>query len=136
MRRTSLVLASILIFTVSAENSNAAPKLRFECKTPFNAKSCYWTRGRLRYGNGTPALRLWKVGTKRILGIYSGPSVDRKSLDNEWPELPKNVQNVFVPFKNQIFGDFEVCPLEPKRPDAMQASCVHSARNLIVEHLE
>jgi hypothetical protein len=76
---------------------------------------------------------LWKIGTKRILGIYSGPSVDRYGLDNENPELPYNLSRKWDPLKGRAFGDFEVCPLEPEKPDTMQAVCIESAKNIVTE---
>jgi hypothetical protein len=68
------------------------------------------------------------------LGIYSGPSVDREnSLDNEYPELPSNLCKKYHPFKDIAFADFEVCPLEPEVPGAMQAACIESAKNIVVK---
>src|SRR4051794_131894 len=62
---------------------------KIPCKTPENAAMCYSTRGRLSFYNGNPPYRLWRIGTKRMLGIYSGPSVwppkDQRDQDN--PEL-------------------------------------------------
>lgn len=109
------------------------PKREIPCKTPENEKSCYWTHGRLRAGNGTPSFRLWKVGTDRVLGIYSGPSVDRYGLDNENPELPASLGRKFRPFEHGVFADFEVCPLEPQKAGVMQAACIESAKNIVVE---
>jgi len=84
--------------------------------------------------NGTPAFRLWKIGTHRLLGIYSGPSVDRyDSLDNEDPAFPVSVQQKFDPLKNRIFADFEVCPSEPETTGAMQPACIESAKNIVVQ---
>jgi hypothetical protein len=84
------------------------------------------------------------MGTKRLLGIYSGPAVyggplaDKYPLDNEGPEFPLNLQRSLFTSKDQvwantIYADFEVCPLEPEKPDAMQAACIESAKNLFVE---
>jgi len=87
----------------------------------------------LGYYNGTPACRLWKIGTHRLLGIYSGPSVDRLGLDNEAPEFPANVSRRWDPLQGRIFADFEVCPLERQRPGAMQAACIESAKNIVAE---
>jgi len=115
------------------DDAAQSPKRKVPCKTPENAPSCYWVRGRLSYYNGTPAFRLWKVGSHRLLGIYSGPSVDRHSLDNEGPEFPVEVRNSFKPPTNRIFADFEVCPIEPERPGTMQAACIESAKNIVVE---
>ena len=103
------------------------------CKTPENTNSCYWQHGRIGYYNGTPAIRLWKIGTNRLLAIYSGPSVDRYGLDNEDPQMPANLKRTLKPSQNQVFGDFEVCPLEPEREGAMQAACIESAKNLAVK---
>ncbi len=120
------------------------PKRTIPCKTPANANSCYWTRGRLREGNGNPSYRLWEIGTHRLMGIYSGPAVyngplaDKYPLDNEGPEFPLNVERDLIGSKNQvwantIYADFEICPLEPEKPEAMQAACIESAKNLYVE---
>jgi hypothetical protein len=83
-------------------------------------------------GNGTPSYRLWKIGTHRILGIYSGPSVDRYGLDNESPEFPPNIEKNLDSYNNVIYADFEVCPLEPEKTETMQAVCIESAKNLFV----
>ncbi len=133
MNRSALLFSSVLFFIFAAEASAGASKRTIPCKTPANANSCYWTHGRLRMGNGTPAFRLWKIGTHRILGIYSGPSVDRYGLDNENPELPPNIERNLDSCLNFIFADFEVCPLEPVRSGAMQAACIESAKNIFVQ---
>lgn len=133
-----------LTVLVSLDASGNPPRRQIVCKTPEIAERCYWTHGRLGYGNGTPALRLWKIGTNRVLGIYSGPSTYNPKLedpdmgDNEDPQLPANVKKVFrtntdqgVPLR--IFADFEVCQLEPERSGVMQAACIEAARNIVVE---
>jgi hypothetical protein len=127
-----LIVSALILVSFSPGSSGSGIR-KIPCKTPENSKACYWTHGRLTAGNGTPAVRLWKVGTKRLLGIYSGPSVDRYGLDNEDPELPANLLRKFRPTENWVFADFEVCPLEPEKPGAMQAACIESAKNIIVE---
>ncbi len=80
---------------------------------------------------------MWKVGTKRLLGIFSGPSVshNRLSPDNEHPELPANVERIWKPRLgvSPLYGDFEVCPLAPERFGAMRPVCIESAKNLFVK---
>ena len=134
-------MALLFLLTVlcvcSTGASDSAPKREIPCKTKENANSCYWTHGRLVVANGNPSYRLWKIGTHRILGIYSGPSVDRNGLDNEGPELPSNVERKLWVTKdpnsqNDLFGDFEVCPLEPEKPGVMQAACIESAKNIVI----
>ena len=114
------------------------------CKTPEIAHSCYWTRGRLSMANGNPSYRLWKIGTHRLLGIYSGPvafngrAQEEYALDNEGPQLPPNVEDalwrsVKGPWPNIIYADFEVCPLDKEKPETMQAACIESAKDIVVK---
>ena len=144
MRRIVLILLLIALFVSPLGDAKGVRSRKIPCKIPTNATSCYWIHGRLGFGNGTPALRLWKIGTHRILGIYSGPSAynpaaaDPDNGDNENPELPANVERTFESSRsfglpNRIFADFEVCPLEPERSDAMQAACIESAKNIVVD---
>jgi hypothetical protein len=136
MRRT-LFLAAIILSAYLAVGMDQHPRKRaIPCKTPAIANSCYWAHGRLSFYNGTPAFRLWPTATHHLFGIYSGPSVGihhNDNEDNEHPEFPSNVSRKFNPLKNRIFADFEVCPLEPERPGAMQAACIESAKNIVVE---
>jgi len=127
------LLLAMLFVTISAETSPAYVR-KYVCKTPKLAPSCYWTHGRLEFTEGTPALRLWKIGTRRILGIYSGPETypGDLNLDNENPELPANLQGRLNGFENRIYADFEVCPLEPEKPETMQAACIEAAKNIVV----
>lgn len=130
------VIAALAMCAVAAQAiPQAAPKRKIPCKTPENASECYWTRGRITIANGNPAFRMWKVGTKRLLGIFSGPSVfhDWLSPDNEHPEFPANVYKVWMPTLGVLYGDFEVCPLAPEHPGAMRPVCVESAKNLFVD---
>jgi hypothetical protein len=114
------------------------------CKTPEIAHSCYWTHGRLSVANGNPSYRLWKIGTRRLLGIYSGPvafngqAQNKYALDNEGPQLPSNVEDalwrsVNGAWPNVIFADFEVCPLDEEKSEKMQAACIESAKNIQVK---
>jgi len=136
MKRVVVFATAILLMQAAAGSDRPAHTRKIPCKTEAIAASCYWTHGRLQYGNGTPALRLWKIGTNRLLGMYSGPSVNTRgddNGDNENPELPENVSKLLDPTKNIIYADFEVCPLQPERPGAMQAACIESAKNIFVE---
>jgi len=131
--------ALILALAYSAVVAQALPqqspaKRKVPCKTPENATTCYWTRGRLSIYDGRPPLRLWKIGTTRILAIYSGPSIkrgDEKDMMN--PELPGNVRTIFKSSQDRIFGEFEVCPISPDKPGEMQAACIESAKGLFVQ---
>lgn len=130
----TMIFGSTLVSSWSQDSTHPAAMRKMPCKTLENAASCYWAHGRLSLYNGTPAFRLWKIGTRRLLGIYSGPNAElRDDLDNEHPELPANITRIFDPVSNQIFADFEVCPLEPEREGAMQSACIESAKNIVVD---
>jgi hypothetical protein len=117
--------------------TGATAQRQIPCKVPENASMCYWTRGRLAFYNGNPPYRVWKVGTKRVLGVFSGTAAwpPKDQSDQLDPELPNNLRTLFKPPGNRIFGDFEICPLESERPGWMQAVCIESATHLFVEDL-
>lgn len=127
-----------------------AGKRKIPCKTPENAAICYWTRGRLSvYEGGAPSYRLWKIGTRRILGIFNGPSHFPPAIEeyDENPELPETLLKAYQADNRRmkkrtgttwtippsVFADFEVCPLEPEKKGEMQAVCIESAKNIFVE---
>lgn len=123
-------------FTLFA-HATTPEKRTIVCKTLAIAPSCVVIHGRLRYGNGTPALRLWHIGTTHSFVIYSGLNAEKfDELDNEHPKLPLNLQKTYEadpnPFKPRIFADFEVCPLEHFIPGHMQAACIASASHIVV----
>jgi len=128
------------------------PGRKIPCKTDENASMCYWTRGRLGFYIDDPSYRIWKVGTTRILGVYSGPRVMSGSAeviirDGENPEFPANLDRVFTAeYKHNValkiappyligpvFGEFELCPLEPEHKGWMQAACIESAKDMFAE---
>lgn len=127
-------LATMVLFVAIPTWSSSTYTRRYVCKTPKLAPSCYWAHGRLEFTEGTPALRLWKIGTKRILGIYIGQETypGYLNLDNEDPELPANLEGRLKPFENRIYADFEVCPLVPEKSSTMQAACIEAAKNIVV----
>ena len=139
MRYVYLAAAVICCALWAQAVPQSAPKRTIPCKTPENADMCYWTRGRLGIANGNPSLRMWKVGTKRILGIYSGPSTfpPRTNEDSENPELPANLERLDGALDGgNIFADFEVCPLAPEHLGWRQPACIESAKNIFVRKIQ
>ena len=127
-------LALCAVATQAIPQSN--PTRKIPCKTPENAASCYWTRGRLGVYNGNPSFRVWRIGTTRIIGIHSGPDAQRGDPeDGEHPELPPNIVKLVDQLVDghRIFADFEICPFAPQRRGEMQFGCIESARNVILE---
>lgn len=127
----------VIAYSVLVALLQFVPKVNYRqhpCKTPEIAPRCINLHGRLSAGNGTPSTRLWQIGTHHIYGIYSnryGYSHDDLTLDNEAPEL-------HFDFKDKpeggwtVYGDFEVCPLEPRAEGHMQAACIASATHIVM----
>jgi hypothetical protein len=100
-----------------------------QCKNnPKVIGACYVVHGRTTSGDGTPELRIWPVGTKRMLGVTAGPIAD----DADDPIAPEEMMK-FSKNVEAIFGDFEVCPFTPERKGHMQLVCVQSATKLSIE---
>jgi hypothetical protein len=132
MKRTFLLLSVAFVLTASPQQPT---KRKIACKTPENAESCYWTHGRLSAYNGNPTFRLWKIGTRRLMGIYSGPGFgpfDPALNEEDDLELPANLKRYDFT-KVSVFGDFEVCPLVPEKQGRMQPACIESDKNLVSE---
>ena len=139
MKYALSVVLTLLALTTQIVAQNTEPRKTL-CKTPANQSTCYWTRGRLALYNGAPPWRMWKVGTNRIVAIYSGAAAwtERKERDGASPEFPANLKKTYDsqikdPSLERVFADFEICPLEPERSDEMQAMCIESAKNIVVQ---
>jgi hypothetical protein len=134
--RCMLIAALALCAAAAQAIPQAVPERKISCKTPENASSCYWTRGRLGVYNGNPSFRVWRIGTTKIVGIHSGPGAQRRDPeDGEHPEFPPNVERLMdrVVDGHRIFADFEICPFTPERKGEMQFGCIESAKNVVVE---
>ena len=88
---------------------------------------CFRVRGRLSTYNRNPAVRLWRIGTKRVLGV----SDQRFSLPG-YRNLPEDLLQKRSG-GNSIIGDFLVCPFTPTKPREMQLMCIESAKNVAVK---
>ena len=127
MRRAGLFVLAVALVAVDIAATAAQRPSR--CRSdPELVERCRIVRGRLSVANGTPALRIWIVGTRRILGV-SGWGMG----ETERELLPGNVWTALGdrPLDRDVFGDFEVCPFTRQRLGWMQMVCVASARNLV-----
>jgi hypothetical protein len=130
-----VLLVTFAAVVLWAGGAPQRPKRKIPCETPAIAASCYWTHGRLSIYNGNPTFRLWKIGTSRILGIYTGPGYgpfDAGLNEEEDLELPVNLKK-YDYTKVSVFGDFEVCPLAVQKEGRMQPACIESAKKLFSE---
>lgn len=76
--------------------------------------------------NGAPSVRIWRVGTKRILGV----SEQRFAVEG-YCNLPPAIANRLA-WESDLFADFVVCPFTREQPGVMQLVCVDSATNILV----
>ena len=126
----SLALLLLLIVTVLGAPRHAAPPQ--SCRSrPDVVGKCSRVHGRLSVYNGTPSIRLWPLGTKRLLGV-----IDPNDVSNApGPTiLPVDIKNK-LDWDKDVFGDFIVCPLTRQQSGRMQTVCIADGKNLMVrEH--
>lgn len=124
MKVAILCVTSLLALQQQCAHS----QIKAKCKgNPKVVGACYSVHGRLNTGADTIQLRLWPVGTKRMLGVSDGPAIN----DAESPLYPKTIK--FSNGDETIYGDFEVCPFTPKREGEMQFVCIETASHLVVK---
>jgi len=123
-------LAILFLLTASSSmlaQSPAPEEKEKSCREhPRLIGNCFTVRGRLSIYNGAPALRLWRIGTRRMLGI----SEQRFSVAG-YRNVPEYIESQI----NQnvaIFGDFRVCPFTRSQPGEMQLVCIEAGKNLVV----
>ena len=121
MNRLFVALLLVVPMVASQPKCKANPKV---------IGACYVVHGRLSLGADTVTLRLWPVGTKRMLGITGGTVPD----DAVAPIYPSDLK--LLSETEEIYGDFEVCPFTPERKGAMQIVCIESASHIVVKKLE
>lgn len=86
--------------------------------------SCFTIHGRMREANGARPIRIWRIGTDRVLGAWE------PSDDPDVASLPKGLEKI-LDEDHQIFADFIVCPLTKERDGEMQTVCVESATRIV-----
>ena len=113
----------MLIMILAGLSAKAAEK---SCKRhPKVMGECFIVHGRLSRFNGTPSVRLWKVGTNRILGVSEG----RFYLDG-YRNLPESLEKM-LSWETELFGNFLVCPFTHEKPGEMRLICIESASDLV-----
>jgi hypothetical protein len=126
-------IATSLLLILCGSVSAMSPPLVAEksCREhPQLIGKCFDVHGRLSTYIGNPAVRLWPIGTKRVLGV----SDQRFSLPG-YRNIPEDLSQQ-LKGENMIIGDFLVCPFTRARPREMQLMCIESAKNVIVNKRE
>jgi hypothetical protein len=125
----------LIIFSLLAASSTISPQSPpppqppdKSCRAhPQLVGKCFTVHGRLSAYNGAPALRIWKIGTKRMLGVS-----EQRFAAPGYRNVPETVQSQI----NQdvdLFGDFLVCPFTRARAGEMQMVCIEEGKNLKVQ---
>jgi hypothetical protein len=84
-------------------------------------------RGRLSVYNGAPALRIWRIGTQRILGVS-----EQRFAVTGYRNVPENIRAKIDQDKT-LFGDYLVCPFTKSKENEMQMVCIEKVSNLVVK---
>ena len=126
---TSLGAGTLAAFLVICGLCQAAESVsKKSCKDhPQLSGPCFKLRGRLSIYNGTPSLRIWPVGTTRLLGVSEGRFA-HPDVDN----IPAQVRARLGSFDDELFADFSVCPFENDKPGVMRLICVEAATNILL----
>jgi len=125
------VLVLLLLILTAAVNARFSPEPRSCRARPDVIGKCFKVHGRLSVYNGTPSIRLWPIGTKRLLGIIDPNDVSNAPGPTV---LPLEIKNK-LDWDKDVSGDFFVCPLTRQQSGKMQTVCIDSAKNLMVrEH--
>jgi len=93
---------------------------------PMLSGSCFKIRGRMSLSNGTPSVRIWPVGTNRILGVSEG----RFYLE-DYANVPGELVRQ-LSWETAMYADFTVCPFNDDEPGVMRLICVESAENISI----
>ena len=89
---------------------------------------CFTVHGALRYWNGGTPVRIWRIGTTRVLGVRGLDEVGLPSDSSACP-LPAGLRDTLQAGK-EVIADLVVCPLTHDRPGSMQYVCVDAATNI------
>jgi hypothetical protein len=123
-------IATSLLLILCGSISAISPALPVEksCREhPQLVGKCFSVHGRLSTYNGNPALRLWNLRTRRMLGV-SGQRFSLPGYRNIPEDLARHLDG-----ETNIYGDFLVCPFTRPRPREMQLICVESAKHVMLK---
>jgi len=123
---TSLISLLLLVppAALSAQAAGPGRPLRPCRAQPSLVGRCFRVYGRLSLYNGAPTIRLWRAGTKRVLGV-SG-SYARDGYSSVPGELERRLS-----WETELWGEYLVCPYTPRRVGEMQLVCIEEGRKVV-----
>jgi hypothetical protein len=115
-----ILIGAVVVPTSLSQNTNIK-----SCREhPQLVGSCFSVHGRLSVYNGTPALRILKIGTRRLLGV----SEQRFAIEG-YRNIPEEIL-AKIDQDTLLYGDYVVCPFTKARKNEMQLVCVEKVQNL------
>ena len=94
---------------------------------PMVTGECFLFWGRMQLYEESPRVRIWRVGTTRVLGI-----MDDKYQIEGYENIPGDVIGR-IDWNTVMLGDFTVCPFADDIPRKMRPVCVEKVENTIVK---
>jgi hypothetical protein len=120
MRQSLFILLLLLSpLTVLGQSPSTQAKPRPCRAQPALVGKCFKVRGRLSLYNGAPTIRLWRAGTKRILGVSA-------SYAQEGFSIPTEIEKQ-LDWETELWGEYLVCPFTRQQPGVMQMVCIEEA---------
>ena len=127
MRLQTPVQIGVILLGLCMTVSGRGPQPpSWQCRTK-PVEPCVKHHGRLSSQNGI-ALKIWLIGTTRMAAVDN-------SID-DLPPLVRKYLDMTSPDHSYIFGDFDICPLEPDEPGHLRQVCVVGAEKLVVQDVQ
>lgn len=99
--------------------------LRSEVFTGEMLNTKFTVHGRLHYYNGSGEMRIWIVGSKRMLSVVDS--------GEKWKRINAIFSDGNGYFSRTIYGDYTVEPLEPDLKGHMRHVKIVKVRNVVIE---
>jgi hypothetical protein len=98
------------------------------CKEhPMVTGECFLFWGRMQLYKENPRVRIWRIGTTRVLGVAEG-----KFKVDGYENVPADVVGR-IDWNTVMLGDFTVCPFADDIPRKMRPVCVEKAENTVIK---
>ena len=123
--RTRVVVGAFgfgLFLSITTASAQSPP---WKCQAQ-PVEACAKRHGRLSSQNGI-ALKIWLVGTTRMVGLENGVE--------DLPPLLQKYLEMTSANHSYIFGDFDICPVEADTPGHLRRVCVAGGAKFVIQPL-
>lgn len=127
MRKQIAILLFVAALPLTGASQPRPPSIgdTAHCRSnPDVVAACFSLHGRISLWNGSPSLRIWRIGTNRVLGV----------LPSESPIIPSALRR-YLALGVRVYGNFVVCPFTAQTPGSIQMVCVQSASRVVIQDL-